>query len=384
MKIAIVGIGGTGSAAARHLAKAGHEVIGFEQFRLGHDRGSSHGESRVIRYTYPDRLYTEMMGDAYPLWDELAAEAGEELLVRCGGLYFGQPTNANIIETEDALSASGIVYEKLGLEAIQERYPAVRLNPGEIGIYQSDMGFLRANVCVLANARLARQHGATLHEETPVQEIISRGNETVIRTEAGAEFAADRVIVTAGAWMSKLFARLDLPLCVSRQQFVYLKPARHPENFAVGRLPVWIDAATNYYGFPSDGRIEGVKIACHNTGDTVDPDVLRRESDASYQQETIAYVASRLPDLSGEVTHAKICLYTNTPDEDFIIDRDPSNANVWIISGCSGHGFKFTVLLGKIAAGLATEEPYARDLSRFLLNRFDGKDRSAMTFANSL
>jgi len=370
MKIAVIGIGGTGSAAARHLAQAGHEVVGYEQFTLGHERGSSHGESRIIRYTYPDLLYTQMMGDAYPLWAALEEEAGEELFVRCGILYFGAADDPHVRETAEALVGAGLPYERLNAEAAQERFPAFRFQPEEVAVYQSEGGFLRATRCVLANARLARKHGATLREETPVQAIRAHGGQVVVRTEAGDEEVFDRAIVTAGAWMGRLLAYLRMPLVVSRQQIIYLKIARNAETFRPGRFPVWYDSTRNYYGFPSDGRIEGVKFASHDRGETVDPNAVRRAVDEDYVRQCIAYAALRLPDLRGEATHAQVCLYTNTPDEHFLIDRVPAMPNVWLVSGCSGHGFKFTVLLGKIAADLATGSTYPRDLSRFALARF--------------
>lgn len=370
MKIAVVGVGGTGSAACRHLAKAGHQVVGYEQFQLGHERGSSHGESRIIRYTYPDLLYTQMMSDAYPLWADLEEEAGETLFVRCGGLYLGAQDDQNVQITERSLAEAGLPYEKLTPSEVQARFPAFHLQPNETAVYQRESGLLRPTQCVLANARLAREHGATINEETPVTQIVSQNSQVIVRTEQGGEEVFDRVIVTAGAWMGRMFARLNLPLNVTRQQVTYLQIARNPENFQPGRFPVWIDSTANYYGFPSDGRIPGVKFASHHIGETVDPDHVRRTVDESYIQSAIAYAARRLPDLSDDVTYSHVCLYTNTPDEHFIIDQVPDSPNVWLVSGCSGHGFKFTVLLGKIAAALATGDTYPRDLSRFRLDRF--------------
>lgn len=375
MKVAVIGIGGTGSAAARHLAQAGHRVVGYEQFALGHDRGSSHGESRIIRYTYPDPLYTQMMGDAYPLWAALEEEAGEELFVRCGILYFGALDDPHVRETEAALIGAGLPYERLDGEAAQERFPAFRFQAGEVAVHQPEGGFLRASRCVLANARLAQRYGAEIREETPVQEMRARGGQVIVRTESGEEEAFDRAIVTAGAWMGRLLARRRMPLTISRQQIVYLKIARDAALFQPDRFPVWYDATANYYGFPSDGRIEGVKFASHDRGETVDPNAVRRTVDEDYVRQCAAYASTRLPGLSDAATHAQVCLYTNTPDEDFILDRVPDLPNVWLVSGCSGHGFKFTVLLGKIAADLATGGSYPRDLRRFALSRFLGTPR---------
>jgi sarcosine oxidase len=370
MKVAVIGVGGTGSAACRHLAKAGHTVVGYEQFALGHSRGSSHGESRIIRYAYPDRLYTEMMGDAYPLWADLEEEAGEELFVRCGGLQIGPPGHPRLVEMRKSLEAVGLPYEQLGPEATRERFPAFRLTPDEAGLYQKDSGFLRASRCVLANARLGRRHGAEIREGATVSGIEARGERAVVRTADGAEEVFDGVIVTAGAWMGKLFSRFGLPLSAERRQVVYLDIARQPEHFGPAVFPVWMDATARYYGFPSDGRTPGVKLASHLLGSVVDPDTDQRIPEQDAVREAAALASHRFPDLSGNATYTQVCLYTTTPDEDFILDRVPGLPNVYLVSGCSGHGFKFTVLLGQIAAGAVTGHPYPRDLTRFSLTRF--------------
>jgi glycine/D-amino acid oxidase-like deaminating enzyme len=258
---------------------------------------------------------------------------------------------------------------------------------------------------VLANAALAWRAGATLLEETVVREIVARGGEIVVRAEsagAGAaepaiERAFDRVLVTAGPWVGALCAGLGapLPLTVTRQELIYLRIARRPEAFAPGALPVWIDAATYNYGCPidaSDGAAaeaavdaaadragvagparaqRSVKIGAHRGGEPTDPDRVRREPDAAYARALAAFAIERMPDLSSDVVLSETCLYTNTPDEDFVIDRAPEAPNVWIVSPCSGHGFKFAVLVAKVVAGLATDtEPPPSWLSRFVLGRF--------------
>lgn len=369
MRVAVVGIGGTGSAALRFLAEAGHEAVGFERFRLGHDRGSSHGESRMIRYTYPDALYTGLMADAYPLWAELERLSGETLFVRCGGLYFGNRESKDVAETEAALKGAGLPYERLEPAEVHDRFPAIRLEQDEAALFQQDSGYLRSTACVLANARLAVQSGATLREDAAVTEIVSSRHEAVVRTEAGEE-RFDRVIVTAGAWMGQLFARLGLPFRVTRQQIVYLETPERPELYEQWRFPVWIDKSADFYGFPRDGRIEGAKLASHSQGETFDPDRTDRPLEAAAIRQAAEYAGWRFDGLGPAATHSHACLYTNTPDEDFILDRVPDQPNVWLVSGCSGHGFKMTVLLGKIAAALATGQPYHRDLSRFSLARF--------------
>jgi sarcosine oxidase len=372
MKVAVVGIGGTGSAALRFLAREGHDATGFEQFEVGHTRGSSHGESRIIRYTYPDALYTRLMRDAYPLWDELEREAEEELFGRCGGVYFGSSDYPKVQATENALRESGLDYELCAADETNARLPGLHLRPNEIALFQKSSGFLRAGSCVRANARLAKSHGATINQNTRVLSLASCADGVLIACEQDGQKREEffqRVLVTAGAWMSELFSALHLPLCVTRQQFVYVR-AKSPASYAPENFPVWIDAAGGYYGFPADGREEGIKFARHDSGEEFDPNRSERPISESELRAATEYSAKRLPNLTGEVLHAQACLYTSTPDEDFIIDRAPNLENVFLISGCSGHGFKFTVLLGRIGANLAIHGDDPRDLSRFALTRF--------------
>ena len=371
MKVAVVGVGGTGSAAAQFLARAGHETIAFEQFEVGHARGSSHGESRIIRYTYPDEVYTRMMSEAYPLWRALEEDAGEEILARTGGVFFGDSAGPILAAARAALGGNGVPHELLDAAETRRRFPALRLAETEAALYQPDMGFLRATACVRANVRLARALGADVRERTPVRDVTQRGDKAVVTTEAGEEYVCDRVLVTAGSWMGQLLASLRLPLRVTRQQVVYLKPARGAaRDFESDRLPVWIDADANVYGFPSEGRVEGVKLASHHLGEAADPDAARRPPDESYASQMADYACTRFHGLTRQVTHTGTCLYTNTPDEDFILDVVPDMPSVWLVSGCSGHGFKFTVLLGKIAAEAATLGAAPPYLSRFALGRF--------------
>ncbi len=306
MRIAVIGVGGTGSAALRQLAKAGHSVTGFEQFTIGHDRGSSHGESRIIRYTYPDLLYTQMMGDAYPLWAELEEEAQESLFVRCGGLYFGKETDKNVHITEQSLKEVRLPYDRLNAQEAEDRFPAFRFADDEIILYQPESGLLRASRVVRANVRLALEAGASLKENTTVTEIRQAGAEIIVQTADGAEEAFDRAIVTVGAWASTLFPQLRMPLVVTRQQVIYLTIGQNDAHFQQGSLPVWIDSTTNYYGFPNDDIISGAKIASHNHGNAVDPNSVEREVEPSYCESVCAYAHTRLPDLTQEVTYKSV------------------------------------------------------------------------------
>lgn len=372
MRVAVVGLGAVGSAAARFLAAAGHDVTGFEALSIDHDRGSSYGSSRIIRRVYPDALYARLMNAAYPLWEDLARESKQELLVRCGGLFFGPEAHPEMIATERALEQVGVPCERLSAAAAMARWPAVRLMAGEYAIHEPESGLLRASRCVLANARLARAHGAVLRERSRITRLEPCA--TGIRIHADDEVLAfDRVVVTAGPWTGPLLSPLvALPLSVTRQPYAYFAVEGDASPFAADRFPVWIDMADYFYGFPDDGEIEGIKIALHRPGSIHDPDSPDRtvqEADTTVLRE---YLERRIPVASGRVTHAKICLYTMTPDEDFIVDRLPGEPRVLFIGGLSGHGFKFTVLLGKIAAGWAVDEDPGLDLKRFSLSRFAG------------
>lgn len=370
MKTGVIGLGGTGSAALRFLADAGHEVHGFEQFRIGHDRGSSHGQSRIIRYTYADPIYTRMMGDAYPLWYDLEADAGETLLVQNGGLFFGPSGHPEMKAAERSLVEGGRTYEVLDADVTHARYPAFHLKPEEVAIFQADSGLLRASACVAANIRLAAGRGATVHENAPITALRRGGRGVSVHGADGSVQTFDSVLITAGPWTGKLLADQGLPLVVTRQEIVYLRIARKVESFQPDRFPVWIDASSYEYGFPSDGAIAGVKIAAHRRGERVDPDSVRRTVDETYIAERVAYARVRFPDLDSAPVYAQVCLYTNTPDEGFIVDAVPDLPGVWLVSGCSGHGFKFTVLLGKIGASLISGRRIDLDPARFSLSRF--------------
>jgi len=353
MKIAVIGVGGSGSAALRCLAKAGHEVTGYEQFKLGHALGSSHGHSRLIRYAYPDAFHTRLMARAYLLWDELEKEQGEELFVRCGGITFGPANDPTMQSTRRALVAAGIDHGVLSRDETCARFPAVDVGMGATAIFQRDSGFLRATRCVLVQAAIAKAHGAAIREHSPVLRIEEKPDRIFVSTASETE-SFDAVIVTAGPWFGSLLAPLQLPLRSALRQVVYLGIARREETFAAGRLPVWIEHPSDYYGFPSDGEVDGIKIASHNAGIDFDPGREDRPVMQAPLQQVIDHAMKRFPDLSGEVVSAQSCLYTITPDERFILDFAPGSRRLVVCSGCSGHGFKFTILLGEVAAEMAT------------------------------
>jgi monomeric sarcosine oxidase len=370
MRIAVLGLGGVGTAAARFLAAAGHSVVGFEQFRLDHDRGSSYGGSRIIRRVYPDSFYVSLMNAAYPLWEALERESDESLLVKCGGLFFGPRDHPEMTGMEQALGEAGVPYQRWTAEESHANYPQFRLTPDEYAFLEPESGFLRASRCVLANARLARAAGAELREEAAVTTLEATAAGLRLRVGGGWE-TFDRVVVVAGPWTRPLLAPwIDPPLTVTRQQYAHFGIRGDRAAFAPDRFPVWIDAASYFYGFPENEDHPGAKVAQHIPGPSHDPNSADRQPREVDTETLREYLARRLPALSGEVTLEKVCLYTMTPDEDFLLDRLPGEPRVLYCGGLSGHGFKFTVLLGWLLARLTQDLDPGHDLTRFSLRRF--------------
>jgi monomeric sarcosine oxidase len=373
MKVAVVGLGGVGSAAAYHLARDGHRVVGVEQFAIDHDRGESYGGSRIIRRVYSDPFYTRLMDESYRLWDAFQAEAREELLVRCGGIFFGQPEDPEQHAFETALIAAEVPFERWSAEEARRRYPQFRFQPEEIALYQADTGFLRASRCVRAAARLARDAGAELREETALAGIEGGPDGVRLRLARGETLLVDRAVVCAGPWTGRLLAErgIRVPLVVTRQQYVHLLAAPGDTRFRIGSFPVWYNSGGHgMYGFPEEETIPGVKIADHHLGEVVDPDHVNRAVDDACREAIRAYARRVLPDLTSEISYEKVCLYDNTPNEDFILDRLPDEPRVMVIGGTSGHGFKFVALLGRLAASLAADREPSCDPGRFALSRF--------------
>ncbi len=369
-RVAVLGAGGVGSAAARFLAKEGHAVTVLEQFEADHDRGSSYGSSRIIRKTYTDGFYTGLMGAAYPLWDELEREAGEALFARTGGLFFGPTEHAELAAIRKALSDNGVPFEELDPAACARRYPQLRLLAGESGVFEREAGFLRASACVRANLRLAEGHGARLRTGVAVEAMDPRPGGIRLALAGGELLEFDRVVVAAGPWTARLLGRfVTLPFTVTRQVYCHFEPQAQAPVTDFGKLPVWIDFATDFYGFPHDGQAPGVKVAWHHFGTPADPNHVDRQIHESDREPLRRYCAEHLPELSPRTVLEKVCLYTVSPDKDFVVDHLPGEPRVTLVGGLSGHGFKFTVLLGRIAAWMATEQKVPWNLSRFALSR---------------
>jgi sarcosine oxidase len=314
-----------GSSAAWWLARRGHRVTVYEQFGPGHTRGSSHGGSRIFRFAYPDRRYVEMAREALPLWRELEADAGETLLDTTGSIDHGDPTSVGAVA--DALDGD---CEWMPADAARLRWSGFRFDTPVL--FQRDGGRCRADATVAALQRRAQDLGAVFHFDTPVEDV--------------APLAADVVVVTAGAWTSKV-GNIGLalpPLTVTQEQVFHFAP-RDPSAV----WPSFIHHGERFiYGLETPG--EGVKVAEHHTGAVVDPDRRDFVVDPVVRERVVAYVREWMPGLDPAPVNETTCLYTTTPDESFVIERV---GNVVVGSACSGHGFKFTPLVGRLLADLA-------------------------------
>ena len=368
----VIGLGALGSAAAYHLARRGQRVLGLEQFAPGHTRGSSHGESRIIRLAYfehPD--YVALLRRAYTLWEALQQEAGEELLRSTGGLFVGSADGDVFAGSLQSARLHSLPHEVLDAAALRRRYPIFRPADDEVALYEPGAGVLFPERCIAAHLRLAVTAGATLHFDTPVTHVQPLADGVEVRT-TGGRYRAARVVVTAGAWLGTLLADVRLPVQPERNVVFWLEPNTEPERFQAGRFPIFIwdcGEAGAFYGLPHVGR-PGVKVARHHSGEVVDPDRVRREVDVADEAPVRAFVRGCIPALDGPVAGSIVCLYTNTPDGHFVLDRHPQLPAISFAGGCSGHGFKFASVIGEALADLAIHGRTAAPVGFLSAGRF--------------
>ncbi|HEX2513240.1 MAG TPA: N-methyl-L-tryptophan oxidase [Chloroflexota bacterium] len=357
----VVGLGGLGSAAAFHLARRGRRVLGLDAFAPGHTRGSSHGESRIIRLAYhehPD--YVPLLRRAYELWEDLQKEAGTELLRPTGGLFVGPPHSPLVAGALESARHHHLPHEALDAPAIRRRFPMLRPAEGDVGVYEPRAGVLFPERCIEAHLHLARAAGAELRFEEPVRAWMpldggAGGAGVEVQTDRG-RYRAARVVVTAGAWLGHLLNDLGLPLRPERNVVHWLRPEQRPEQFEPGAFPIFIwdiGAGQIFYGLPHLER-PGVKVGLHHSGEWCDPDTVSREARPQDALPVLAFTARAIPDLVGPPESSVVCLYTNTPDGHFVVDRHPRTPALVFAGGTSGHGFKFCTVLGEVLADLAT------------------------------
>lgn len=366
----VLGLGGLGSAAAYWLAReAGADVLGLEQFEFGHVRGGSHDHSRIIRLSYHTPHYVHLARAAYGAWSIVETESGETLVTRTGGLdLFPAGGAIPLGDYTRSLDAEQVPFELMTAGEAMRHWPQFKLNEEVQVLFQQDSGVVAANRGTATHRRLARQHGATLLDRRPITAIRDRNGQVEI--DAGGEiFTAEQVVITAGAWTNTLLAHLGqrLPLVVTQEQLTYFK-AERLSLFTPDRFPIWIwmDEPC-FYGFPMYGE-PGVKAAQDVGGREVTAETRTFEPDPAAQHRLTQFMNRMLPDAGSDVLYTKTCLYTLTPDRDFVIDQVPGHPAVWLLTD-GAHGFKFASWFGRTVAELMLTGSTRHDLSPFRYDR---------------
>ncbi|MBL8581092.1 MAG: N-methyl-L-tryptophan oxidase [Rhizobiaceae bacterium] len=365
----VLGLGGLGSAACYWLSRrAGADVLGIEQFELGHVRGESQDHSRIIRLTYHTVPYVRFAQQAYRAWAEVEAESGEQVVVKTGELNFWpQATSLDEAAYNDSMAACGVPFEILDALAIRRRFPQFRFDDSVHAVYQPDGGLVGAMRANDVHRRLARQNGATLVDNMPVTRIrqVNGGYEI----EAGGRtVGAEKLVVAGGPWTNRLLAHfgVEIPLLVTQEQVTYVD-SPHLAEFAPERFPVWIWMIhDNYYGFPVYGAA-GVKIAKDRFRPT-DPDQRSFEPDAGNESAVLRFLEDHIPRAAGPVLYTKTCLLTHTPDADFVLDRIPGHPNCVCAVGAT-HAFKFASVIGRTLSELLVDGSTPADISAFRFHR---------------
>lgn len=365
--VIVIGVGAMGSAACHQLARRGQRVLGLEQHAIGHDRGSSHGETRIIRKAYfehPD--YIPLLHRAYELWRELEREAGRRLFERCGLLMVGAHDSPRMRGVRDVRRIHDLAIDDVPIgELGRGRFAAFRAGAELSALFEADAGFLHVETCVRTQAALARQRGATLLEHTPATGWNESASGVSVSTADGVHHA-ERLVIAGGAWAARLLPGLAPHLNVQRKVQLWF-PASAPACRQDQGCPVFaFDLPQGFfYGFPSlDGR--DMKIAVHTGQDaTADPDALDRSLRPDDVTPVAQFVTAHLIGVDTVPSRHAVCMYTMSPDEHFIIDRAPQAERTYFAAGFSGHGFKFAPLVGSILADLVMDGA-TRELAEFL------------------
>lgn len=361
-----------GSATLYSLALRGCKVLGLEKFDIPHEMGSSHGISRIIRLAYAEHPnYVPLLRRAYELWRQLENLAGERLLIITGGIDAGSEQSSIITGSLDSCALHHLPHEVLDSVSLGRRFPGYRLPPDMLAVYQADAGFLLPERCIVTYAEAAHRLGAEIHARERVIDWEATEKGVVVRTERGS-YSARKLVVTAGAWAGNIVPLLRTIAVPERQVLLWTQPLR-PEFFRLESFPVFNMEAPEgrFYGFPVHG-VPGFKIGrYHHLQERVDdPDRMDRE--CYLEDETALRVGIRqyFPDADGPTMSMKTCLFTNSPDEHFILDLHPEFPHVAIAAGFSGHGFKFCSVVGEIMSELILDGTTSLDIDMFRLGRF--------------
>lgn len=369
--VIVLGLGGMGTAAAYELARRGRRVLGIEQFELIHARGSSHGETRIIRKAYfehPD--YVPLLRRAYERWYELEQRSGERLFLECGVLSIGPSKSDVVAGVLDAASQHALPVEALGSADLRRRFPQFQAPNDWRAVLERDAGLLFVERCVAAHTEQARQCGADLHENEEAISWRADDRHVEVVTKRG-RYAAERLVITAGAWATRFLTDIGVPFSVMRQMPIWFDVSR-PELFRRDRFPCFcVDAPEGFfYGFPMLDRF-GVKVARHYGAEELrDPSAVDWNMHSEDEPPLRRFLQTHLPEVDGAMTRGSVCMYTLTPDRHFVIDLHPRHANVAVAAGFSGHGFKFASVVGEILADLCEQGRSALSIGMLRARRF--------------
>ena len=377
--VIVIGLGGMGSGAACHLASRGKRVLGLEQFTPAHDRGSSHGESRIIRQAYHENpAYVPLVQRAFKLWEELERDTGLKMLSLTGGLMIGPSDSGVVRGTIRSAIEHELRYEVFEADELRRRYPVFRPRPDDVAVFETKAGFLRPEIAVRAHLQLATQHGADLQFGETIQSWKSNAatDSVEVVTDLGT-YSASRLIIAAGAWAQRLIPDLPVTFNIRRHTMCWFAPQDGIDNYLPTRMPIYIwevNEQEAFYGFPAtDGQAGGVKAAMHSGGDPCTPETLVTNSISPEINELRGNLAQFIPGLNARIIKSAPCMYTLTPDEHFIVSTHPDIPQVAIAAGFSGHGFKFASVIGEVLADLATDGQTKHSINFLSPKRFGAK-----------
>lgn len=368
----VLGCGGIGAAALYWLARrAGNAVLGLEQFALFHHNGGSQDHSRIIRLSYHREDYARLALHAYDAWATVAEESGVQVVTQTGEVllaYRESEHHAIFDQHVTTMERVGIACERFGNDELRYRYPQFAPQ-GEVDVlYQAQSGIASPAKGNAAHVALARGYGATVLDQNPVQQLIPTAEGVTVVSEQGT-FTCRQLVVTAGAWLNNLLASIgmQLPLTVSQEQVTYYATP-HLKEFAIGRFPVfrWKDAVS-YYGFPVYGEV-ATKAAIDAVGPTVTTETRTFDANPAIERQLDEFIAPRIPRFVGPKLYTKTCLYTMTPDRDFVLDRLPTYPQIMVVVG-DGHAYKFASIMGKILSELAIDGATTHDIAPYSLQR---------------
>ncbi len=370
--VAVLGVGGIGSAACYHLARAGLRVVGIEQFSIPHSRGSSHGVTRILREgLHENETYVPLVRRALELWHELEKISGAQLFYRTGSLDIGLPDSSIVTGSLNSCRLWNIPHEVFNASELRRRYPVLRPYDEMVAIFQPNSGFVLAEGSITAQVNGACDHGAEVHGHEKMICWDANGSGYTIQT-THERYEVGQVVFTTGAWASKLVAH-GIRVRPERVVLGWFQPKKNAALFGVGSLPVWIidsPVGGHFYGLPIFG-IPGFKLGrlSRDLGE-VDPDVPLAEPDSRDEQDLRQFLEKHFPDAGGPLLSLQTALFEHSPDRHFIIDQLPDFPGAWVIAGLSGHGFKYASALGELAKDLVMQRKSGYDLSPFRLGRF--------------